>query len=106
MQGEKGLTKPTFRYQYAIIFGLTSILPLLLFLFVVDRYGIVQEPKVALLLGASLAIAMMGFMFSLRIVKQVTTLARDFIKVERGEIDELGHYNRFDDWGRDRDHTR
>ena len=85
MQSKKGLTKRTFRYQYAIIFGLTAILPLLLFLFVVDRYGIVQEPKVALLLGTSLVIAMMGFMFSLRIVKQVTVLARDFIRVERGD---------------------
>ena len=90
MTGKKGISKRTFRYQYAIIFGLTAILPLLLFLFVVERYGIVQEPKVALILGASLAIAMMGFMFSLRIVKQVTILAQDFIKVEKGELKELG----------------
>ncbi|MDY6838078.1 MAG: GAF domain-containing protein [Thermodesulfobacteriota bacterium] len=82
--------KWTFRHLYTVIFGLTSILPLLLFLFVVEHYGIVQEPKVALLLGTSLVIALIGFVFSLRIVRQVKTLAQGFIKVKRGDLTHLG----------------
>ncbi|MCK4389266.1 MAG: GAF domain-containing protein [Desulfobacterales bacterium] len=90
MTSRKVSQKLTFRYMYALIFGLTSILPLLLFLFVLDRYGIIQDRKVALILGISMVLAVLGFLFFLRIVKQVGALARDFVKVERGEIYELG----------------
>jgi len=82
--------KWTFQHLYTVVFGLTSIVPLLLFLFVVERYGIIQEPKVALILGTSLVVALIGFVFSLRIVWQVKTLAQDFIKLKRGELNDLG----------------
>ena len=90
MTSRKVSQRKTFRYMYALIFGLTSILPLLLFLFVSEQYDIVQERKVVLILGISVVIAVLGLVFFLRNVKQVSALARDFIKVERGEIDELG----------------
>ncbi len=90
MTSRKVSQKLTFRYMYALIFGLTSILPLLLFLFVLDRYGIIQDRKVALILGISMVLAVLGFLFFLRIVKQIGALARDFVKVQRGEIYELG----------------
>jgi signal transduction histidine kinase/ActR/RegA family two-component response regulator len=86
-------TKPmrqTFRYNYAIVFGLTSVLPLLLFLLVVERYGIVDEGRVALLLGGSLVLALAGLTYALRIIRQVNTLAQDFVRVERGDLDRLG----------------
>ncbi|MDY6987957.1 MAG: GAF domain-containing protein [Thermodesulfobacteriota bacterium] len=86
-------TKPmnqTFRYKYAIVFGLTSVLPLLLFLLAVEHYGIVQEGRVAVLLGGSLILALVGLTYSLRIVRQVNALAQDFVKVERGDLDALG----------------
>jgi len=83
-------TRQTFRGKYAIIFGLTSVLPLLLFLFAAERYGIAQEEGVALLLGGSLVLAVLGLLYALRMVKQVNTLARDFVKVEQGDLDELG----------------
>jgi methyl-accepting chemotaxis protein len=82
--------KWTFRYFYTVVFGLTSVLPLLLFLFVVEHYGIIQHPKVAILLGASLIIALIGFVLSLRVVRQVKTLVQDFIKVKQGELTNLG----------------
>jgi nitrate/nitrite-specific signal transduction histidine kinase len=90
MKDESQPMRQTFRYKYAIVFGLTSILPLLLFLLVVERYGIVHEGRVALLLGTSLILALLGLTYSLRIVKQVNVLAQDFVKVERGDLDKLG----------------
>jgi signal transduction histidine kinase/ActR/RegA family two-component response regulator len=90
MKNRTETMRQTFRYKYAIIFGLTSVLPLLLFLFAAERYGIVQEGGVALLLGGSLVLALTGLIYALRIVNQVNTLARDFVKVEQGDLDELG----------------
>ena len=89
----KDRTKPmneTFRYKYAIVFGLTSVLPLLLFLLAVEHYGILQEGRVAVLLGGGLILALVGLTYSLRIIKQVNALAQDFVKVERGDLDALG----------------
>lgn len=90
MTSRKVSQKLTFRYIYALIFALTSILPLLLFLFVSEQYGIIQDPKVALILGISVMLAVLGFLFFLRIVKQVRALAQDFVKVQQGKIYELG----------------
>jgi signal transduction histidine kinase/ActR/RegA family two-component response regulator len=82
--------KQTFRYKSALIFAMTSVLPLLMFLFIMEEYGLIQERKVSLLMALGVAIAVMGFFFFMRIVKQVNKLARDFIRIERGEISRLG----------------
>jgi len=85
----KSSEKQTFRYKSALIFSLTSILPLLLFLLVLENQGLIQNPKVVMFLGFSVGIAVVGFVFFHQIVRQVNTLASDFLRVESGEINEI-----------------
>jgi signal transduction histidine kinase/CheY-like chemotaxis protein len=80
----------TFRYKAALIFALTSILPLLLFLFILVRHGLIRETEAELVLGMSVVIAGLGFVFFQQTVKKITTLAEDFLRLERGEIEEIG----------------
>jgi signal transduction histidine kinase/ActR/RegA family two-component response regulator len=82
--------KQSLRYKFVLLFGLSSVLPLLLFLFVLDRYGLIQERIVLVILGTTLIIAVLGFLFFLRVVKQLNILVRDFVRVEKGELADLG----------------
>ena len=86
----KQAEKQTIRYKFTLLFALSSLLPLLLFLFVLDQYGLIQEPKVLLMLGMALLVAILGFFLFLRVVKQLGALARDFVRVEQGELEDLG----------------
>jgi putative methionine-R-sulfoxide reductase with GAF domain len=86
----KQAERQTIRYKFTLLFALSSLLPLLLFLFVLDQYGLILEPKVLLMLGMATVVAILGFFFFLRVVKQVGALAQDFVRVEEGELDGLG----------------
>ena len=77
--------KKTLSYTYLLVFGLTSVLPILLFTYVLLQYGLIREPRVSVILGLSLAIAGLGYLLSMRIVKQINNLVQDFARVERGE---------------------
>lgn len=89
MRTKKAPEKKTFRYVSALIFGLTSVLPLLLFLFVLEEYGLIQESKVMITLGMSVLIAVLGFVFFARIIKHINLLVHRFQEAERGKIDEI-----------------
>jgi signal transduction histidine kinase/CheY-like chemotaxis protein/Na+-transporting methylmalonyl-CoA/oxaloacetate decarboxylase gamma subunit len=82
--------RQSLRYKFVLLFGLSSVLPLLLFLFVLDRYGLIQERMVLVILGMTLILAVLGFLFFLRVVRQLNILVRNFARVERGELAELG----------------
>lgn len=90
MTPEKPSHRQTLRYKFVILFGLSSVLPVLLFLFVLNQYDLILEWKVWVILGAALIIAVLGFLFFLRVVRQMNALARDFARVERGEITTVG----------------
>ena len=77
------------RHRAALTFALASVLPLLLFLYVVDRYSLLMKAEVSLLLGMSVLIAVLGFTLLMRTMKQITALAEDFVRLEQGELDEL-----------------
>jgi K+-sensing histidine kinase KdpD len=78
------------RHRAALTFALASVLPLLLFLYVVDRYSLLTETDVSLLWGLSVLIAVLGFVLLMRTMKQITALAEDFVKLEQGELAVLG----------------
>ena len=86
----KQAEKQTLRYKFVLLFALSFLLPMLLFLFVVDQYALIQEPKVQLMLGMATVVAILGFLFFLRVVNQLGVLARDFVRVEQGELEGLG----------------
>ena len=90
MEGGRPSEPQTLRHRAALTFALASILPLLLFLYTVERYDLLQKTDVSLLLGLSVMIAMLGFVFLLRTVKQISVLAEDFLRIEQGELQELG----------------
>ena len=77
--------KRTLSYTYLLVFGLTSILPILLFTYVLLENGLISEPRVAVILGLSFAIAGLGYLFSMRIVKQINNLVEELSSVEQGE---------------------
>jgi signal transduction histidine kinase/ActR/RegA family two-component response regulator len=79
----------TLRHRAALTFALASILPLLLFLYVVERHGLLQHTEVSLLLALSVAIAVLGFAYLMRTMKQIGALAEDFVRLEHGELESL-----------------
>ena len=90
MSRRKPSNRQTLRYKFVVLFGLSSVLPVLLFLFVLTQYGLILKREVWIILGAALIVAVLGFLFFLRVVRQMNVLARDFARVERGEITNLG----------------
>ena len=82
--------KQTLWYKFVLLFALSCLLPVLLFLFLLNQYGLIQEPKVVLILGMAMFVAILGFLFFLRVVKQLGALAQDFVRVEQGELEGLG----------------
>jgi len=82
--------RQTVRHKFILLFAVSSVLPVLLFLFALHQYGLMQEQKVILLLGLATVLAMLGFFFFWRVVKQMGALAQDFAKVEQGDLECLG----------------
>jgi len=80
----------TLRYKAALIFVLTSLLPLLFFLFVLARQDLLQDLESAGLLSLSVLIAVFGFAFFQHTVRRISSLASDFLRLQQGEIQELG----------------
>jgi glucan phosphoethanolaminetransferase (alkaline phosphatase superfamily) len=90
MAAKNRIEKQTLRYKFLLLFALSSVLPVLLFLFILYQYRLIHNPRVMLLLGMARVVAILGFLFFMRVVRQVTVLARDFPRVGHGEIDNLG----------------
>ncbi len=80
----------TLRYKAAIIFALTSLLPLLLFLYVLDKKDLIQDVEAAGALALSVLIAVLGFAFFQQTVRSISRLANEFVRLEHGEIEALG----------------
>jgi len=80
----------TLRYKAALIFVLTSLLPLHFFLFVLARQDLLQDLESAGLLSLSVLIAVFGFAFFQHTVRRISSLASDFLRLQQGEIQELG----------------
>src|ERR671931_2304820 len=80
----------TLRYKAAIIFALTSLLPLLLFLYVLDQKDLMQDTVAAGALALSVVIAVLGFAFFQRTVHSISRLAGEFVRLEHGEIATFG----------------
>ena len=80
----------TLRYKAAIIFALTSLLPLLLFLYILDQKDLLQDMEAAGALGLSLVIAVLGFALFQQTVRSINRMASAFSRLEQGEIEELG----------------
>jgi len=80
----------TLRYTHALVFGMASVLPILLFILVLQHHDLIQERSVVLILSLSFVIAGLGFLYFVRIVRRVNALVQDFVRVEKGEIEKLG----------------
>lgn len=70
------------RQVAATIFGLTAILPLLLFLFFLWHYELVKETEAQVGLLLALLVALLGFVLFQRIVDRITDVARAFTGAE------------------------
>lgn len=85
----KPAKQQTLRYQAAVIFALTSLLPLLLFLFVVERRDLLQDTEAAVALSLSVLIAVLGFVFFQQTIRRISRFASEFLRLEHGEIQAL-----------------
>jgi len=81
--------KQSFQNKYFIFFLITAIIPILLFLMVLKQHHLLNERSILLIFGLGVVIALLGFLFFLRLIKQINTLVSDFGKIERGEIETL-----------------
>ena len=86
----KSAAQQTLRYKAAIIFALTSLLPLLLFLYILNQKDLLQDADAAGALALSLLIAVLGFALFQQTVRSIHRMASAFIRLEQGEIEELG----------------
>jgi two-component system NtrC family sensor kinase len=86
----KPAAQQTLRYKAAIIFALTSLLPLLLFLYILDQKDLLQDTEAAGALALSLLIAVLGFALFQQTVRSISRMASAFLRLEQGEIEELG----------------
>lgn len=89
MNSERTQVRHTLKYRQILIFCVASILPMLLFCYVLVKKGLLQDPESTILLGASVSIALLGFICVLRIVNQFAILAREIDKAEQGDVGEL-----------------
>jgi signal transduction histidine kinase len=85
----KSAAQQTLRYKAAIIFALTSLLPLLLFLYVLNEKDLLQDTEAAGALALSLLIAVLGFALFQQTVRSINRMASAFIRLEQGEIEAL-----------------
>ena len=85
----KPVGQQTLRYKAAIIFALTSLLPLLLFLYVLDKKDLIQDAEAAGALALSVLIAVLGFVLFQQTVRSISRMANEFVRLEHGEIGEL-----------------
>src|SRR5438876_4860013 len=86
----KPVGQQTLRYRAAIIFALTSLLPLLLFLYVLDQKALIQDMDAAGALALSVVIAVLGFVFFQQTVCSISRMANEFVRLELGEFEVLG----------------
>ncbi len=86
----KPARQQTLRYKAAIIFALTSLLPLLLFLYVLEQKDLIQDTNAAGALALSVLIAVLGFAFFQQTVRSISRMANEFVRLEHGEIETLG----------------
>ena len=69
------------RQVAATIFGLTAILPILLFLFFLWHYDLVRETEAQVGLLLALLVAMLGFVLFQRMVDRIADFARSLAVV-------------------------
>jgi len=81
----------TLRYKAAIIFALTSLLPLLLFLYVLEHKDLIQDTDAAVALALSVLIAVLGFALFQQTIRSISRMANAFVRLEHGEIEEIEH---------------
>ena len=62
---------------------------------ILERHELLPNTEVAVLLGLCLLIALVGFVFFRRIVRQIGTLVKDLNRLNDGELDRLGDQNSF-----------
>ena len=86
----KPARQQTLRYKAAIIFALTSLLPLLLFLYVLEQKDLIQDTNAAGALALSVLIAVLGFAFFQQTVRSISRMANEFVHLEHGAIETLG----------------
>jgi signal transduction histidine kinase len=80
----------TLRYKAAVIFALTSLLPLLLFCLALNQKSLLGDWEAMAALGLSALAATGGGVLFVRLVRQLSALAHDFLRLQQGEIDTLG----------------
>ena len=89
MAKEKQSSTNTLRQRSSIFFALTAVVPLLLNLFLLLQHDLELSTFVTVVLGVAMAVAVLGFIFLLRTVREITFLATHFQKLEQGKYHTL-----------------
>ena len=79
----------TLRQRCAIFFALTAVLPLLLNLFLLLQHDVELTLFATVVLGVAMMVAVLGLVFLLQTLREVTSLAKHFRKLEQGRYHTL-----------------
>ena len=75
MKQKKPMHPRNMRTLCASFFALSSITPILLFTFHANRHGLLQDGQTQLLIGLSVAVAVLGFLAFFGVIRQIMALA-------------------------------
>ncbi len=71
------------------LFALTSITPLLVLMMVIDRFDLLQQAGIAMLVGCTGLVSILGGFSFMQTVKQISALADGISKMQAGQIDAM-----------------
>ena len=92
MMQKTNFNKNSLRHKAALIFAVSSVIPLLLFLLVLEYNNLIWETEVGLMLVLSLFISSLGYLLFRRIINQISLMADDFLKAGDGNLENFGDY--------------
>ena len=70
-------------------FALTSITPLLVLVMVVNRLDLLRQTDIAMLVGCTGLVSMLGFISFMQTVKQISALVDGISKMQSGQLDAM-----------------
>ena len=71
------------------LFALTSITPLLVLMMVIDRFDILQQSGITMLVACTGLVSLLGFFSFLQTIKQISALADGISKMQAGQMDAM-----------------
>ncbi|HIA15177.1 MAG TPA: hypothetical protein EYN74_09890 [Nitrospirales bacterium] len=71
------------------LFALTSITPLLVLVMIIDRFDLLQQSGITMLVTCTAIVSLLGFFSFLQTIKQISALADGISQMQAGQMDAI-----------------